>query len=111
MKKLSLIAALLLGASPVAAQSVQQPLGTSGEINNSTLTNTGVICLEEMVATFCNVPTGPNLNGYGSSGSVGLRAASGSSAGSGVSGPGGGAGPSAAIPTCSEFPPANELCN
>ena len=61
MKKLSLIAALLLGASPVAAQSVQQPLGTSGEINNSTLTNTGVICLEEMVATFCNVPAGPNL--------------------------------------------------
>jgi hypothetical protein len=45
MKKLSLIAALLLGASPVAAQSVQQPLGTSGEINNSTLTNTGVICV------------------------------------------------------------------
>jgi hypothetical protein len=41
MKKLSLIAALLLGATPVAAQSVQQPLGTSGEINNSTLTNTG----------------------------------------------------------------------
>ena len=65
MKKLSLIAALLLGATPVAAQSVQQPLGTSGEINNSTLTNTGVICIEEMVATFCNVPTGPNLNGYG----------------------------------------------
>jgi hypothetical protein len=73
--------------------------------------NTGVICLEEMVATFCNVPTGPNLNGYGSSGSVGSRAASGSSAGSGVNGPAGGAGPSAAIPTCSEFPPANELCN
>jgi hypothetical protein len=47
MKKLSLIAALLLGATPVAAQSVQQPLGTSGEINNSTLTNTGVICIEE----------------------------------------------------------------
>jgi hypothetical protein len=48
MKKLSLIAALLLGATSVAAQSVQQPLGTSGEINNSTLTNTGVICIEEM---------------------------------------------------------------
>jgi hypothetical protein len=71
MKKLSLISALLLGATPVVAQSVQQPLGTSGEINNSTLTDTGVICIEEMVATFCNVPTGPNLNGYGSRGSVG----------------------------------------
>jgi hypothetical protein len=70
MKKLSLISALLLGATPVVAQSVQQPLGTSGEINNSTLTNTGVICIEEMVATFCNVPSGPNLNGYGSRGSV-----------------------------------------
>ncbi len=80
MKKLSLIAALLLGATPVAAQSVQQPLGTSGEINNSTLTNTGVICIEEMVATFCNVPTGPNLNGYGSRGSVGSSTVSSSSA-------------------------------
>ena len=70
MKKLSLISALLLGATPVVAQSVQQPLGTSGGINNSTLTNTGVICIEEMIATFCNVPTGPNLNGYGSRGSV-----------------------------------------
>ena len=38
-------------------------------------------------------------------------AASGLSAGSGVSGPTSRAAPSAAIPTCSEFPPANELCN
>jgi hypothetical protein len=56
LKKLALIAALLLGASPVAAQSVQQPLGTGGQKNNSSLTNTGVICIEEMTATFCTKP-------------------------------------------------------
>jgi hypothetical protein len=111
MKRLALIAALLLAASPVAAQSVQQPLGTGGQINNSSLTNTGVICIEEMTATFCNVASGPNHSGYGSRGSVGSSAASGLSAGSGVSGPTGSAAPSAAIPTCPEFPPANELCN
>ena len=43
MKKLALIAALLLATSPVAAQSVQQPLGTGGQTNNSSLTDTGVI--------------------------------------------------------------------
>jgi hypothetical protein len=111
MKKLALIAALLLAAPPVAAQSVQQPLGAGGQTNNSPLTDTGVICLEEMVATFCNVPTGPNHSGYGSTGSVGSSAASGLSARSGVTGPTGSAAPSAAIPTCSEIPPANELCN
>jgi hypothetical protein len=46
MRKFTLIAALLLTASPVAAQSVQQPLGAGGQTNNSTLTDTGVICLE-----------------------------------------------------------------
>ena len=111
MKKLALIAVLLLATSPVAAQSVQQPLGTGGQTNNSSLTDTGVICLQEMVATFCNVPTSPNHSGYGSSGSVGSSAASGLSAGPGVAGPSGSAASAAAIPTCSEFPPANELCN
>jgi hypothetical protein len=57
MKKLALIAGLLLAASPVAAQQAQQPLGAAGQTNNSTLTNTGVICIEAMTATFCNVPT------------------------------------------------------
>ena len=74
-------------------------------------TNTGVICIEEMTATFCNVPTSPSHGGYGSSGFVGSSAASGLSAGSGVSGPTSRAAPSGAIPTCPEFPPANELCN
>jgi hypothetical protein len=63
MKKLALIAVLLLAASPVAAQ--QQPLGAGGQTNASILPNTGVICEEEMTATFCNVPTSPNTGGFG----------------------------------------------
>src|ERR1700722_16040792 len=66
--------------------------------------NTGVICEEEITTTFCNGPPSPSHGGYGS------RAASGSSAAS-SSGFSGGAPPSPSIPTCSEFPPANELCN
>jgi hypothetical protein len=56
MKILALTVAPLFAASPVAAQTsqTQQPLGANGQRNNSTLTNTGVICQEEMVATFCN---------------------------------------------------------
>ena len=90
MKMFALTIPLLLAASPVAAQQ-QQALGAGGQINNSTLPNTGLICIQEMVATFCNQPTGPNHAGYGSgtafSGSSvtsGTSAASGSSAGSGV---------------------------
>jgi hypothetical protein len=96
MKKLALIAALLL-ASPVAAQSPQQPLGAGGQTNTSQLPNTGVICEEEITATFCNVPTSPSHGGYGSS------SGSGSSGGAAVVTP--------SIPPCSAFPPANELCN
>jgi hypothetical protein len=57
MKILAVTVAVFLTASPVAAQTshVQQPLGAGGQTNNSPLTNTGVICLQEMVATFCNV--------------------------------------------------------
>jgi hypothetical protein len=102
MKKLALIAALVLAASPAAAQ--EQPLGAGGKTNTSTLPNTGVICQEEIAATFCNVPTAPSNGGYGSG------AASGSSAAS-SSGGGSAAPPSQSIPPCSTFPPANELCN
>jgi hypothetical protein len=112
MKKLLLIAGLLLAASPVAAQSVQQPLGAGGQINNSQLPNTGVICIQEMTATFCNVPTGPNTAGYGSRGGTGSSSGSASSSGSGSSGGAGGAGTTASsTPPCSAFPPPNELCN
>jgi hypothetical protein len=124
MKTLGLIAALLLAASPVAAQSVQQPLGAGGQTNTSSLPNTGVICIEEMTATFCNVPTSPSHGGYGLSstsgsssasglsGTPGSRSGYGSSAGSGSSGGAGGAGTTASsTPPCSAFPPPNELCN
>ena len=67
MKMFAMTVALLLAASPVAAQQQrQQALGAGGQVNNSTLPNTGLICIEEMVATFCNLPVGPNLAGYGS---------------------------------------------
>lgn len=98
MRKLALIAALLLAASPVAAQSRQQALGTGGTTNNSQLPNTGIICEEEMTATFCNVPTSPNNAGYGTGGGA-------AATGAGITTP------SPAIPICSELGPANELCN
>jgi hypothetical protein len=64
MKLLALTVALLLAASPVAAQQQrQQALGTGGQMNNSILPNNGLICIEEMVATFCNQPVGPNTAG------------------------------------------------
>jgi hypothetical protein len=114
MKKLSLIAALLLAASPVAAQSRQQALGAGGQTNNSPLANTGIICEQEITATFCNVATSPNNRGYGSSrGSIssGGSASGGgytSSAGSASSGVAGSS--TSSIPPCGAFPPPNELC-
>src|SRR6476620_6882726 len=82
MKMFALTIPLLLAASPVAAQH-QQALGAGGQINNSTLPNTGLICIQEMVATFCNLPVGPNNAGYGSSTAFsGSSARSGTSAGS-----------------------------
>src|SRR5262245_11542774 len=127
MKKLVLVAALLLTASSVAAQvstlngqqqlGRQQELGLGGQLAPfgqrqpgvqgrqsvpSQAPTTGVICIEEMTATFCNVPSGPNTNGYGSSGG---SAATGGSAASG------GVGRNASsIPFCASGTPANELC-
>jgi len=95
MKILAFTVALFLLASPVAAQQTQQPLGANGQTNNSTLTNTGVICQQEMVATFCNVPTGPNNAGYGNHGGGAATST-----------------PTPSIPACGEgVVPANELCN
>jgi hypothetical protein len=59
-----------LAASPVAAQS-PQALGAGGQTNTSQLPNTGVICQEEIAATFCNVPSSPSNGGYGSRGGSG----------------------------------------
>jgi hypothetical protein len=99
--KIALFTALLLAASPVAAQTsqVQQPIGTGGVTNNSPLTNTGVICQQEMVATFCNVASSPNSAGYGSNGGPAATSA-------GITTP------SPATPACGEgIVTANELCN
>jgi hypothetical protein len=106
MKILALIVALLVTSSLVAAQQqVDQALGTGGQINDSIVPNNGLLCVEEMVATFCNQPTGPNTAGYGSS-----TASSGSSAGSGVGASSSGIS-TTSIPSCGAFPPPNELCN
>src|SRR5262245_54412483 len=89
MRILALTIALLLAASPVAAQQQrQQALGKGGQINNSILPNNGLICIQEMVATFCNQPVGPNTAGYGSSTAFsGSRATSGTSAAYGSGAP------------------------
>jgi AcrB/AcrD/AcrF family protein len=115
MKIFALIAALLLTASPAAAQvatslSQQQLGGQSIQSAGTEAPSTGVFCNEEMTATFCNVPSGPSGGGYGPRG----VSTSGSGAASrGISAPSGGAGGiSSSIPPCGEgLPPFNELCN
>jgi hypothetical protein len=79
---------------------VNGPRGTEAKMKSMDgLFKTVVICQEEMVATFCNVATGPNNAGYGTHG--GAAATS-----TGI------ATPSKAIPACGEgVVPANELCN
>jgi len=115
MKKLALASALLLAASPAAAQvapslSGQQLGGHSVQPTASQAPTTGVFCIEEMTATFCNVPSGPSEGGYGSRGVSTLSSGAGSS---GVSASSSGAGGiiSSSIPPCGSEPPFNELCN
>jgi hypothetical protein len=105
MKLAPTIIALVLATSPAAAQvatstsagtTTSSITGTS--TGSSTATTTGVICDEEMTATFCNVSTDPNNAGYGTNAGVAATSA-------------GIITPSPAIPTCSNFPPADELCN
>jgi hypothetical protein len=109
MKKLTLITALLLATSPVAAQSGQQALGAGGQTHNSPLPDTGIVCQQEMTATFCNAPTSPNIGGFGSSRGSTSSAGSGTGSGSGTSA---GAGSNtSSISPCGSFRPANELCN
>ena len=119
MKTLALTLALLVTASPVAAQQQrEQALGTGGQINSTILPNNSLICIEEMVATFCNQPVGPNTAGYGSStafsgssATSGTSAASGSGAGSGVGAVSSSGISTTSVPACGAFPPPNELCN
>jgi hypothetical protein len=105
LKLLSLIAALVVTASPVAAQTGgSSSEGTnssqggnssqSGQTGQSSQGSTGgVICEEEMTGTFCNTVTSPSSGGYGTSSSA---------VGSTTATP---------IPACGAFPPADELCN
>ena len=113
MKKLALIFALLLAASPAAAQlatssRVQQLGGESVQSTPTVAPTTGVFCIQEMTATFCNVVTGPNTSGYGSRG---VSTSSTGAASSGVSASSGAGGISSSIPPCGSEPPFNELCN
>jgi len=116
-------ATLLMGASLAAAQVVttnsgqlqvnapggQQLSATqNSRAATSSAPTTGTFCIEEMTATFCNVPTGPNTNGYGSVGGVstsggGSSSGSTASAGTGVN--------TSSLPPCMREPAANELCN
>jgi len=116
MNKFAIIAALVFTASPAAAQSatpnVQAQSSTqSGATESAQAPITGVFCIEEMTATFCNVVTGPNTGGYGArsgSGSTGSTGSTGGSTSGLSTGPGGG---TSSIPSCPAEPPFNELCN
>jgi hypothetical protein len=112
MKKLALISALLLAASPAAAQvatslSQQRTGGQSVQSAATQAPTTGVLCTEEMTATFCNVPSGPSEGGYGSRGVSTLSSGSGTSSVSASSGVAG----ASSMPPCPSEPPFNELCN
>jgi hypothetical protein len=99
MKELILISALLLAASPAAAQVA----------SSQSAPTTDVECTEEMTATFCNLPSGPSEGGYGSGlSSTGVSASS-SGAGTSVSASGGTS--LSSVPPCPSEPPFNELCN
>jgi hypothetical protein len=131
----ALVLASLIAASPRAQAQTIPTVGQNATTNSQLTTantanalgrttsgqqprpgvTTGVICIQEMTATFCNVVGGPNTNGYGSEGSV-SRGASGSGSGSGsasasASASGGAGANTSSIPTCGGFPSANELCN
>jgi len=88
----------------------QQTGGRGGQSAPPQAPTTGVFCIEEMTATFCNVVTGPNTNGYGSRGVSASRSGSVSGGVSLSSGAGGGINNSS-IPPCPSEPPFNELCN
>jgi hypothetical protein len=110
MNEFAIIVAFVFTASSAAAQLAtpngQAQAPTQGSTTGSVQAPiTGVFCIEEMTATFCNVVTGPNTGGYGA------RSGSGSSGGStsrSSTGPGGG---TSSIPPCPAEPPFNELCN
>ena len=113
MRKLALISALLLAATPAAAQVAtslsQARPGGQLQYAGTQASTTGVECTEEMTATFCNVPSGPSEGGYGSGAVSTLSSGSGTSS---VSAPSASTGViSSSVPPCPSEPPFNELCN
>jgi hypothetical protein len=123
MNKYLLIAGAVFAATPAPAQlaaptgqvrsSTQGATGQGGPTGPTQAPTTGVFCIEEMTATFCNVVTGPNTAGYGGRTGSASRSSAGGAAGgaaSGVAGGGTGGGTSS-IPPCAAEPPFNELCD
>jgi hypothetical protein len=101
-----LFAALLFAPSPTAAQNGQAQSANQGSATGSTngptqAPITGVFCIEEMTANFCNVVSGPNTGGYGGRSGAASTNGSASTSGAGTS----------SIPPCPAEPPFNELCN
>jgi hypothetical protein len=120
VNKFLLIAAAIFAATPAAAQlaapsgrvrsSTQGATGQSGPTGPPQAPITGVFCIEEMTATFCNVVTGPNTGGYGGRPGSGSGSSAGASGAAGGTGGGAGGGTSS-IPPCAAEPPFNELCD
>jgi hypothetical protein len=118
MRKRALIAVMLMATSPASAQVATSPNqqgllpGQTGELAPTQAATqaptTGVFCAEEMTATFCNVPTGPNTGGYGTGGGP---SATGGGAASGLGAAGRTGGNASSLPPCPGEPPFNELCN
>ena len=121
----ALVAALFPAVSPVSAQvnvlnnqqvvvppNVSQTLGQSGQQAPPQGPITGTICIEQITATFCNVPVAPNTNGYGTA--AGTASGTASSAGSAAAGGSAASGASrnaSSLPPCMREPVASELCN
>jgi len=121
MNKLTLITAVVFAAShagaQLAASNDQVSSSTQGAATGAAQGGptgpaqapiSGVFCIDEMTATFCNVVTGPNTGGYGTR--SGSRSGS---AGGGTTGSAGAAagGSTSAMPPCPAEPPFNELCD
>jgi len=91
-------------AAPLAISNGQLPSGNEGggsvvpqAPQPSQAPTTGVFCIQEMTATFCNIVTSPNINGYGTR----TGSASNGAAGGNIS----------SLPPCPAHPPFNELCD
>ena len=103
MRLVPLTVALVALASPAVAQSVTQRdqsvanEGQSSSLSSSSGPTTGVICIEEISATFCNVVGSPSNGGFGST--------------SGAQGTVGSSAVPTPIPTCGDFWPPGEQCD